>query len=377
MCFRSKNLYNEALYVIRQEFFKTGKYIPYRKMNFEFKTHENYKACLSQPANCTLRSIDKAWKSYFSAIKDWKINPDKYLGMPKIPKYLPKDGRYLWMIPNNSVIYVPEKNEIYFRVKLLNDFRWFSKCCGRLIQVRFVPKGTCYIMEIVYEIDSPDVEQEPDRIAAIDIGVDNLITMSNNIGLSPIIVNGKIIKSINQYYNKRIATLKSSTMKRNGLSWSKQMSAISFKRSCRIRNYLHNTSAYVVKWCLANNVDTLVVGRNKRWKQGTKRMQNFSYIPYSDLIDQLKYKCENNGIRFVEVTEEYTSGTSYLDEEIPCKENYDISRRISRGLFQSGNTLINADVNASLQIMRKAFPNSFTGYGIEVDLTPVIINAVA
>ena len=377
MCFRSKNLYNEALYVIRQEFFKTGKYIPYRKMNFEFKTHENYKACLSQPANCTLRSIDKVWKSYFSAIKDWKMHPDKYLGMPKIPKYLPKDGRYPWMIPNNSVIYIPEKNEIYFRMKLLNDFRWFSKCCGRLIQVRFIPKGTYYVMEIVYEIDSPDAKSESDRIAAIDIGVDNLITMSNNIGLSPIIVNGKIIKSINQYYNKRSAALKSSTMKRNGLSWSKQMSVISFKRSCRIRNYSHNTSAYVVKWCLANNVDTLVVGRNKRWKQGAKRMQNFSYIPYGELIDQLKYKCENNGIRFIETTEEYTSGTSYLDGEIPCKENYDISRRILRGLFQSGNTLINADVNASLQIMRKVFPNSFAGYGIEVDLTPVIINAVA
>lgn len=377
MCFRSKNLYNEALYVIRQEFFKTGKYIPYRKMNFEFKTHENYKSCLSQPANCTLRSIDKAWKSYFSAIKDWKVHPDKYLGMPKIPKYLPKDGRYPWMIPNNSVIYIPEKNEIYFRMKLLNDFRWFSKCLGRLIQVRFVPKGTCYVMEIVYEVDNPDVKCESDRIAAIDIGVNNLITMSNNIGLSPIIVNGKIIKSINQHYNKRIAVLKSSTMKRNGLSWSKQMSLISFKRSCRIRNYLHNTSAYVVKWCLSNSVDTLVVGRNKRWKQGANRMQNFSCIPYGELIDQLKYKCENNGIRFVEVTEEYTSGTSYLDGEIPCKENYDISRRISRGLFQAGSVLINADVNASLQIMRKVFPNSFTGYGIEVDLTPVIINAVA
>lgn len=154
------------------------------------------------------------------------------------------------------------------------------------------------------------------------------------------------------------------------------MSTISFKRSCRIRNYLHNTSAYVVKWCLDNNVDTLVVGRNKRWKQGAKRMQNFSYIPYGELINQLQYKCENNGIRFIEATEEYTSGTSYLDGENPCKENYNISRRISRGLFQSGDVLINADVNASLQIMRKVFPNSFTGYGIEVDLTPVIINAV-
>ena len=104
-CFHSKNLYNEANYVIRQEFISNGEYIPYKKMNFDFKTHDNYKLCFSQPANCTLRLLDKNWKSYFTAIKDWKEHPDKYLGMPKLPKYLPKDGRFPWMIPNNQLVY--------------------------------------------------------------------------------------------------------------------------------------------------------------------------------------------------------------------------------------------------------------------------------
>ena len=106
-------------------------------------------------------------------------------------------------------------------------------------------------------------------------------------------------------------------------------------------------------------------------------MQNFTSIPYEILLEQLQYKCENNDIKYVETNEAYTSGTSYLDDETPCKENYDKKRRIKRGLFQAKETLINSDVNGSLQIMRKVFPNSYTGYGIEVVLTPTIINAVS
>ena len=376
MCFRSKNLYNEANYVIRQEFIENGNYISYYDMNKEFKTHENYKSCMSQPANSTLRVLDKNWKSYFRAIKDWKEHPEKYLGMPKLPKYLPKDGRFNWMIPNNSCLYDYENGEVYFRLNILKGYHWKSRCLGRLIQVRFVPSGSCYIMEICYEIEIPDCLTESGRIAAIDIGVDNLITMSNNIGESPIIVNGKILKSINQQYNKEKAKIQSELMKRNGQHWSKRLDNLTFKRYCRIKNYMHNASALVIKWCVEHNIDTLVVGKNDTWKQEKKHMQNFTSIPYEMLLQQLRYKCENAGIKYIETEEAYTSGTSYLDNEAPIKENYNKERRVQRGLFQAKNMLINADVNGSLQIMRKVFPDSYTGYGIEVVLTPTIINAV-
>ena len=376
MCFRSKNLYNEANYVIRQEFIENGNYISYYDMNKEFKTHENYKSCMSQPANSTLRVLDKNWKSYFRAIKDWKEHPEKYLGMPKLPKYLPKDGRFNWMIPNNSCLYDYENGEVYFRLNILKGYHWKSRCLGRLIQVRFVPSGSCYIMEICYEIEIPDCLAESGRIAAIDIGVDNLITMSNNIGESPIIVNGKILKSINQQYNKEKAKIQSELMKRNGQHWSKRLDNLTFKRYCRIKNYMHNASALVIKWCIEHNIDTLVVGKNDTWKQEKKHMQNFTSIPYEMLLQQLRYKCENAGIKYIETEEAYTSGTSYLDNEAPIKENYNKERRVQRGLFQAKDTLINADVNGSLQIMRKVFPDSYTGYGIEVNLTPIIINAV-
>lgn len=105
-------------------------------------------------------------------------------------------------------------------------------------------------------------------------------------------------------------------------------------------------------------------------------MQNFTAIPYDMLLEQLRYKCENNGIKYIETNEAYTSGTSYLDGELPVAEHYDKSRRITRGLFKAENRLINADVNGSLQIMRKVFPNADIEYGIGADLTPAIINAV-
>ena len=378
MCFNSKNLYNEANYAIRQKFIESGEYINYYDMNKEFKTHENYKMCMSQPANCTLRLLDKNWKSYFEAIKDWKVHPEKYLGMPKLPKYLPKDGRFNWMIPNNSCLYDYENGEVYFRLRKLQGYHWKSRCLGRLIQVRFVPHDNYYAMEICYEIEVEDIGKDrvSKRIAAIDIGVDNLVTMTNNIMESPIIINGKPLKSINQQYNRQKAKIQSDLMKRNGQHWSNKLETLSYKRNQRIKNYMHNTSALIIKWCVEHDIDTLVVGKNDTWKQEKKHMQNFTSIPYEMLLAQLQYKCENAGIKYIEVNEAYTSGTSYLDNEAPIKENYNKERRVQRGLFQAKNMLINADVNGSLQIMRKVFPDSYTGYGIEVDLTPIIINAV-
>ena len=380
MCFNSKNLYNYANYIIRQEFINNGKYISYMQLNSELKTHEPYKACMSQPANCVLRLLDKNWKSFFRSQKEYKKYPQKFLGQPNIPKYLKKNGRYNWTIPNNACYFDKENKELKFRVKILQSIRWKCRCEGRLIQVRFIPKGNVYVMEIVSEIEVPDTpELKGERILGIDLGVNNLITASNNIGEKPFIINGKGLKSINQFYNKRRAKIQSEIQKRNNTYWCKRLDVITTKRFNRIKNYIHNTTSYVVKWCIINNIDTIIIGHNNNWKQECKMKkknnQNFVFIPYNMIIDQLKYKCENFGIRFIETEESYTSGTSFLDGEMPCKENYDRSRRIQRGLFQSGMGLINSDVNGSLQIIKKVFPNAFS-YGIEVCLTPTIINAV-
>ena len=376
MCFKSKNLYNYANYIIRQEFITTGKYINYYDMNKNLKTEPDYKNCMSQPANCTLRLLDKNWKSFFVAIKDWSKHKEKYLGMPKLPKYLKKDGRYIWMIPNNTCyIY---NNELHFRIRKLQSIIWKTNAKGRLIQIRFVPHGCNYIMEVVTEIEVPDVvDFESKRIASIDLGVNNFVTLTNNIGLQPIIINGRGIKSINQYYNKQKAKLQSELRKRNNKGWSKALDTLTFKRSMRIKNFMHHVSKYIIQYCVENQIDTLVCGLNKEWKQecsmSKETNQKFVYIPYDILIKQLEYKSQEFGIKFITDNESYTSGTSFLDGEIPCKDNYDKSRRVQRGLFQASNRLINSDVNGSLQILKKVFPDAFS-YGIVGNLTPLVIN---
>lgn len=373
MCLNAKNLYNYANYIIRQEYINNKRYIPYKEMNFNLKTHQQYKDCMSQPANCVLRLLDKNWKSFFKGLKEYEKNPKKFLGRPQIPKYLKKDGRFNWMIPNNCCYF--ENKELKFRIRKLQSIKWKCRCVGRLLQVRFVPKGCVYVMEIVSQIEVPDATSENKRIVGIDLGVNNLATASNNIGEQPFIINGRGLKSINQFYNKRRSELQSKLPK--GQFWSKQLEQITFKRFNRVKNYMHHASCYIVKWCVQHRIDTLVVGHNDEWKQDLKmnkvNSQNFVGIPYEILIQQLKYKCEDVGINFIETEESYTSGTSFLDGELPCKENYNKKRRVKRGLFQAADTLVNSDVNGSLQIIRKVFPDAFS-YGIEVCLTPTIIN---
>lgn len=373
-CFKSKNLYNYANYIIRQEFISNGNWIRYNELFQMVKDSDAYKDIGSNTGQGTLRILDKNWKSFTNAIKDWTKHPNKYLGRPKIPKYLSKDGRFILSLDSNKVKLID--SYVHFAWK---PFKVFNNCFKtnvkeRILQCRFVPKGSHYIMEIVYEVDVPECDLETKEVVAIDIGVDNFITMVNNIGKQPIVVKGGIIKSINQYYNKQKAKLQAELKTINKKDWSKRLQRLTDKRFEMIRYQLHCISKYVVDWCVMYNIDTLVVGHNDDWKQNNKGMQNFTYIPYDLFIQMLAYKCENNGIKFVKCNESHTSGTSFVDGEEPIKENYNKDRRIYRGLFVGDNGIkINADVNGAYQILKKVIPNAFAD-GIEgVGLHPLII----
>lgn len=166
-------------------------------------------------------------------------------------------------------------------------------------------------------------------------------------------------------------------MKINKVHYSHKLEEITFKRYRQIKNFMHNSSSYIIKYCMKNSIDTIVIGLNKTWKQESNmngiNNQKFVQIPYDMFINQLKYKCEENNIKLITTKESYTSGTSFIDNESPIKENYNKSRRIKRGLFKSNNgRLINSDVNGSYQILRKVFPEF--QYGVEVYLTPVLVN---
>lgn len=357
-CFYSKNVYNQANYIMRQEFITNGNKIGAYEVQKLMQSMDCYKECGSQAAQKTIQLVDKMWKSYFKAIKDWKKNPSKYLGMPRLPKYLPKDGRQVFMLKNIQC----SLNDGQFRIafKPFGGYTVKSHAVGKLIQCRFVPKADYYVMEIVYEIEVPDVVEERIRICSIDLGTENLVTMVNNIGLQPIVIKGGAIKSVNQFYNKRKAEMQSQLKKETGRDWSKNLQKLTDKRYEKIKYLMHCASKKVVDYCVENKIDTLIIGLNKKWKQENENKQNFTYIPFDMLIKQIQSKCEEHGIEVVTTEEAYTNGTSFLDKEQPVKENYNKERRVYRGLFIANNgKTINADVNGAYQIMKKVVPNVF------------------
>lgn len=373
-CYQAKNVYNSANYIIRQEFINTGKWIKYNQLDKMMQEYDCYYELGSQASQNTLTLLDKNWKSFFVAIKDWsRKNGKGYLGKPSLPNYKEKNGRSILMIKNIQCRIA--NGEIYFSWKPLNKFSGIkTKVAGKLMQIRFVPAGSCYYMEIVYETTVLP-KQEIRNIAGIDLGVNNFATISNNIGVQPIIINGKTIKSMNQYYNKAISKISKET----NMYWNNRMQNLTDKRREKIDYFMHKASKVVVDYCLEYGIDTIVIGKNDGWKQkvnlGKRNNRNFVHIPYEKFISKLRYKCENMGINFFETEESYTSGTSFLDNELPVARNYNKKRRISRGLFQSNDgTIINADLNGSYQIVRKVFPNAFEQWDRGCGLHPVRIS---
>jgi len=379
MCFKSKNLYNFANYIIRQEFINNGNWIRYNSLFDLCKESEPYKDMGSNIGQATLRLLDKNWKSFFTAIKDWKVNPSKYLGRPRLPKYKPKDGRFILSIDNNKVML--KDGYVYFAwkpLKVLNN-HFITKIQDncKVLQCRFIPTGSNYTMEVVYEIEVSEQPEHSERIISIDLGIQNFVTITNNVGLKPFVIKGGVIKSVNQYYNKEKARIQSELKKVNKKDWSNKLQRLTDKRNNKIKYLMHVYSKRIIDYCLENGIDTIVCGYNKEWKQKsvmTKKVnQKFVTIPYEIFISMLDYKSIDSGKKFILNEEGYTSGTSFLDNEEPIKSNYNKSRRVHRGLFKSNNgTFINADVNGSYQIMKKVFPNVFDN-GIEgVGLHPMV-----
>ena len=208
---------------------------------------------------------------------------------------------------------------------------------------------------LMYEQESEKVKADG-NIMGIDLGVDNLITAGLSSG-TPIILNGRPLKSINRYYNKRKAILQEAAKKSNHLDVTNRMERMTEKRNNKVKDYLHKASRKIIELAKINNVSHIIIGNNKGWKQkvelGKRTNQTFVSIPYRMLIDMICYKAQLEGIRVSVVRESYTSGTSYLDGEKPEKILYDATRRIKRGMFKSNRgILINADVNAAYQIIK-------------------------
>lgn len=383
-----KNLYNHANYLVRKEFIETGKWLraydldPLLRQDKDYPDYRNMP--VAQSAQQTLHLLDRSWKSFFRSIKDWSKNKDKYLGKPRLPKYKPKDGRMVFVLTNQQL---RRKDDLLCFPKSFKGFTMKPRCVRlpnfeKINQIRIVPRNQIFCVEIVYSIVINDtLLPDNGRYMSIDLGLDNLATVVTNTRLNPIIVNGKGLKSNNQYYNKQQAYYQSIAKSMNDKFYTNRLYRLTQKRNFKIEDALHKISKFIVTSALDNNIHTIVIGNNKNWKQsislGRRTNQSFVSIPHKRLIEKIIYKARNVGVNVIITEESYTSGTSFLDGELPRKEFYNKDRRLHRGLFVSNNDVhINADVNAAYQIMKKVFPNAFSD-GIEgVVLHPVRVDII-
>lgn len=377
LCFRAKNLYNRALYLTRQSLFNkdfqfASKFESDLRADEEYPDYRNMLDMAS--AQQVLRQVSSTWKAYFAAHCDWKEHPEKYKGEPKIPKYLKTDGRYPFTFtagPNSRDYSATLLSDGTFKLpRKFNELKIRTNCYKkqgykRVNEIKIVSKKYQIEVFVVYTVEVPDFKSDNSRYLSIDLGVDNLAAcVTNDQKLQPFVINGKSLKSINQYYNKKSARLKSEAKTKHNLDWTNRLDKLTEKRYRKIEDYLHCASKYLIEYCIHNDINTIIVGKNDRWKDsinmGDRNNQNFVFIPHARFIDMIKYKGQISGISVVCTEESYTSGTSFIDNESPNKKFYKKSRRIHRGLFKSNEgLLINADINGAHQIMKKAVPNAF------------------
>jgi putative transposase len=363
--FASKNLYNAALYLTRQAFIHQHCVISYEDLAREMKTTEAYRALPAKVAQWVLRQVTFAWKSYFAACAAWEADPSHFLGHAKLPKYLDKQGRNLLTYTEQAISRAP-RNRGYVVPSGL-DIRVDTRQAG-IDQVRIVPHATHYTLEVIYERCVTPTAVDPAHVAAIDIGLNNLAAVtSNQPGLTPFLVQGRPLKALNQWYNKRRARLQAKLPE--GIFVSRQLDILTDKRARQVTDYLHVASRRIVDWLLTHRIGTLVIGKNDGWKQqvalGRRTNQNFVFIPHARFIALLRYKAELVGIQVIVTEESYTSKCSFLDLEPIGKHEVYAGQRVKRGLFRArSGRCFNADVNGAYNILRKVVPNAF-GNGIE------------
>lgn len=375
LCFLSKNLYNAALYHIKQEYQQSGKMIRYNDLEkiFRLSKQSDYFALPNNSSQQILMLLEKNLKSYFCLLKKYKKSKILLSGCPKFPKYKDKiKGRNIIIFTCNQFrlkdgnIHFPKKSNL-LPIKTLI-------CNNKIQQIRIIPQQSCYVIEVVYQKKEKELIKNNNK-ASIDLGLNNLVALSFNNTIQSYLINGRGIKSINQYYNKKKASLQSDLKKRHNKNSSKKIIQLTNKRNNKIKDYLHKSSRFVVNKLKENNISELVVGLNKEWKKSInitgQNNQAFCMIPHTGFIEQLKYKCQLEGISVLIKEESYTSKTSALDLEPTQKQEKYVGKRIKRGMFKSKEgILLNADINGSLNIGRKAFGDEFVkgfiadrGYG--------------
>lgn len=368
--FKSKNLYNAGNYEIRQSYIFTGTYLNYHEMDRRMQSHEAYKALPAKVSQQVLMQLHHDWDAFFKARAACREDPSKFQARPRIPGYKHKtEGRNLLVYTIQALSRGKKglKRGIIKPSQLAIEVQ--TKQQG-ICQVRIAPRKGFYVVEAVYEQEVKQTPVNPAWYAGIDIGMTNLVALtSNKPHFRSIIVNGRPLKSVNQFYNKRRAELQS-VLRRKGTT--RRMERLTNKRNRRIDHYMHTASKRIVDLLVKEGISTLCIGKNDGWKQASpmskKTNQNFVNIPHARFISMLTYKAELAGIT-VKITEEsYTSKASLLDlDPLPVwnpdeKTEHTFSgKRVKRGLYRAKDgRLINADINGAGNMIRKVAPDAFS-----------------
>lgn len=371
LCHTAKNLANEAIYNVRQYYFTEGEFLKYEKNYTLLKNSPNYKALNSNMAQQILKEVDGSFKSFFSLLKLVKQGKYAFTGC-KLPHYLPKDGYTTLIIGfvrlNGNKLILPFSNSFKKTHKSVEITIPPILLDKMIKEIRIIPKANARFFEIqyIYEAECIQRNLNTNNALALDLGINNLVTAVSNIGKS-FIIDGKRLKSINQWFNKENTRLQSIKDKQHfGRKPTNRQKAAARNRNNKVNDYMNKTARKVIDYCIANDIGTLVVGYNETFQRnshiGKQNNQNFVNIPYGQLRNKLEYLCKLNDIVFVKQEESYTSKSSFWDRDnIPVynadnpKEYQFSGRRLQRGLYKtaSGKT-INADVNGALNIMRKS-----------------------
>ena len=372
LCRTAKNLTNQAIYNVRQHYFQEKQYLRYEANYYELKTCENYKLLNSNMAQQTLKDVDIMFKSFFALIKLAKQGKYNFKHI-RLPKYLPKNG-----YSNLIISQIRIKNDNILTIPFSNTFK---KKYGTKIQIKIpkvlenkkikeiqiIPKFNARFFEIqyVYEIQEKDIKLNTNNALAIDLGVDNLCTCVTDKGKS-FIVDGRKLKSINQFFNKRNAKLQSVKDKQNIKRQPKQQYLILRKRRNRVNDYINKTCRHIINYCLSNDIGTLVIGYNQSFQNktnlGKRNNQIFTQLPFGKIREKLEYLCKRYTINYILQEESYTSKASFFDnDDLPIynadnPQTYEFSgKRVKRELYQTKNNyLFNADCNGALNILRKS-----------------------
>ena len=355
-CLQSRYLYNTMLYQYRNSYFNEDiKPLSNIELYQIGKVSGHWSNLPAKCSNQVWMQLTANISSYWAAIKEYNKNPDKFKKPPKIPNY--DKGMNIVTFEKQALLSsskLPVKHIRLVRTDIILDL---SNYKGDIREVKIIPKKNHFIIKAIFKQTINQEVLSHESVASMDIGVNNLAAITTNqVYIRHILINGRPLKSINQYYNKTKANLQSKLPKKQ--KSSNKISLLTDKRNNKILDYIHKASRYIVNWLIANKIGTLVIGKNKEWKQsvniGSRNNQSFVMIPHARFIDLIKYKFEAVGGVVKLVNEAYTSKCSALDLEPIQKQIEYKGKRIKRGLFKSNKGVtINADINGSLNILRK------------------------